>query len=86
MLAHAIYSPKINFSQVASEILLGGLLFFSSTNIYGPVQGLDVLYHFQLFCDKQIGRRHRFRNALERFNFKHSSCRNMIERAFSVLK
>ncbi|KAL2533425.1 DDE Tnp4 domain-containing protein [Abeliophyllum distichum] len=32
------------------------------------------------------GRNKQFRNAKKRFNFKHSSCRNVIERAFGILK
>ncbi|XP_022870993.1 uncharacterized protein LOC111390218 [Olea europaea var. sylvestris] len=51
-----------------------------------PYKGSDIRYHFQQFRDVGDGRRRRFQNARERFNFHHSSCRNVIERAFGVWK
>ncbi|XP_022857675.1 uncharacterized protein LOC111378679 [Olea europaea var. sylvestris] len=49
-------------------------------------KGSYILYHFQQFYDGEKGARQNFRNVRERFNFRHLSCRNVIERSFGVWK
>ncbi|KAL2518473.1 Retrotransposon protein [Abeliophyllum distichum] len=49
-------------------------------------KGADIRYHFQEFPPVSNGERRRFSNVQERFNFNHSSLRNVIECAFSILK
>ncbi|XP_022860445.1 uncharacterized protein LOC111380994 [Olea europaea var. sylvestris] len=71
--------PQENFYLVDSG-------FAHRPGYMAPYKGSDILYHFQQFYDGETGRRRNFRNARERFNFRHSSCRNVIERAFGVWK
>ncbi|KAL2512480.1 putative harbinger transposase-derived nuclease [Abeliophyllum distichum] len=51
-----------------------------------PYKGPDIRYHFQEFSPAGNSGCRQFRNPHERFNFNHSSLRNVIERAFGVLK
>ncbi|XP_022873699.1 uncharacterized protein LOC111392572 [Olea europaea var. sylvestris] len=86
ILVRAVHSPDIHFSEPADrKYYLVDSGFAHRPGYMAPYKGSDVRYHFQEFHDHGGGRR-RFRNARERFNFHHSSCRNIIERAFGVLK
>ncbi|XP_022881038.1 uncharacterized protein LOC111398355 [Olea europaea var. sylvestris] len=71
ILACAIYSPEIEFPQPAT----GKYYLVDSDFAHRP--GYMAPYK---------GQRRRFRNTREKFNFRHSSCKNVIERAFGVLK
>lgn len=51
-----------------------------------PYKGLDIFCHFLQFYDDQIDCMQNFRNVREKFNFRHSSCRNIIEPAFGIWK
>ncbi|XP_022851889.1 uncharacterized protein LOC111373569 [Olea europaea var. sylvestris] len=87
MLARAIHDPKIHFPLPAPrKYYLVDSGFAHRPGYMAPYKGSDILYHFQQFRDERTGRRHRFRNAREKFNFRHSSCKNVIERAFGVWK
>ncbi|XP_022853330.1 uncharacterized protein LOC111374826 [Olea europaea var. sylvestris] len=87
MLARAIHSPKIDFPKSApGKYYLVDSGFVHRPGYMVPYKGLDILYHFQQFYDGQTGARRNFCNAHERFNFRHSSCRNVIECAFGVWK
>ncbi|XP_022897755.1 uncharacterized protein LOC111411457 [Olea europaea var. sylvestris] len=87
MLARAIHDPKIHFPLPApGKYYLVDSGFAHRPRYMAPYKGSDILYDFQQFRDERTGRRRRFRNAREKFNFRHSSCRNVIERAFSVWK
>lgn len=87
MLARSIHSPEIDFPHPApGKFYLVDSGFAHRPGYMAPYKGSDILYHFQQFYDGETGRRRNFRNARERFNFRHSSCRNVIERAFGVWK
>ncbi|XP_022849782.1 uncharacterized protein LOC111371844 [Olea europaea var. sylvestris] len=87
MLARAIHDPEIHFPLPApGKYYLVDSGFAHRPRYMAPYKGSDILYHFQQFRDERTGRRRRFQNAREKFNFRHSSCRNVIERAFGVWK
>ncbi|XP_022891788.1 uncharacterized protein LOC111406631 [Olea europaea var. sylvestris] len=87
MLARSIHSPEIDFPHPAQgKFYLVDSGFAHRPGYMAPYKGSDILYHFQQFYDGETGRRRNFRNARERFNFRHLSCRNVIERAFGVWK
>ncbi|XP_022851146.1 uncharacterized protein LOC111372947 [Olea europaea var. sylvestris] len=85
ILARAIHNPEIEFPQpVPGKYYLVDSKFAHRPGYIAPYKGSDILYHFQQFYDGDTGRRRNFRNAREKFNFRHSSCRNVIKRAFGV--
>lgn len=85
--AHSIHSPKIHFSlMIPKKNYLVDFEFAHHPRYMVPYKGLDILYYFQQFHDECMRQHHRFRNAQEKFNFKHSSYWNVIERAFDVWK
>ncbi|KAL2533937.1 Uncharacterized protein Adt_07288 [Abeliophyllum distichum] len=87
ILARAIHSADINFPQPAnSKYYLVDSRFAHRPGYMAPYKGPDIRYHFQEFPAERNGRRRQFKNPQERFNFYHSSLRNIIERAFGVLK
>ncbi|XP_022883244.1 uncharacterized protein LOC111399996 [Olea europaea var. sylvestris] len=71
MLARAVHSPEFDFPKPAP----GKYYLVDSGFAHRP--GYMALYK---------GARRNFRKARERFNFRHSSCRNVIERSFGVWK
>ncbi|XP_022858663.1 uncharacterized protein LOC111379508 [Olea europaea var. sylvestris] len=86
ILARAVHSPDIHFSKSTDgKYYLVDSGFAHRSGYMAPYKGSDVRYHFQEFHNHGGGRR-RLRNARERFNFHHSSCGNIIERAFGVWK
>ncbi|KAL2497381.1 putative harbinger transposase-derived nuclease [Abeliophyllum distichum] len=87
ILARAIHSTDINFPQPANgKYYLVDSGFAHRPGYMAPYKGPDIRYHFQEFPPARNGGRRQFRNPQERFNFNHSSLRNVIERAFGVLK
>ncbi|XP_022843271.1 uncharacterized protein LOC111366808 [Olea europaea var. sylvestris] len=87
MLARAIHDSKIHFPLPAlGKYYLVDSGFAHRPRYMAPYKGSDILYHFQQFRDERTGSHRRFRNTREKFNFRHSSCRNVIERAFGVWK
>lgn len=86
-LARAIHNPETNFSQLAlGKNYLVNSSFAHRPGYIAPYKGLDILYNFQQFYDEGIDHRRNFQNAREKFNFRHLSCRNVIECAFGVWK
>ncbi|KAL2532347.1 Uncharacterized protein Adt_05698 [Abeliophyllum distichum] len=87
ILARAIHSTDINFPQPANgKYYLVDSGFAHRPGYMAPYKGPDIRYHFQEFTPAGNSGRRQFRNPQERFNFNHSSLRNVIERAFGVLK
>ncbi|XP_022859012.1 uncharacterized protein LOC111379810 [Olea europaea var. sylvestris] len=87
ILARAIDNPELEFPHPApGKYYLVDSGFAHRPGYMAPYRGSDILYHFQQFYDGDTGRRRNFRNARGKFNFRHSSCRNVIERAFGVWK
>ncbi|KAL2541559.1 putative harbinger transposase-derived nuclease [Abeliophyllum distichum] len=87
ILARAIHSADINFPQPANgKYYLVDSGFAHRPGYMAPYKGPNIRYHFQEFPAERNGRRRQFKNPQERFNFYHSSLRNIIERAFGVLK
>ncbi|XP_022889031.1 uncharacterized protein LOC111404459 [Olea europaea var. sylvestris] len=87
ILARPIHNPEIEFSQPApGKYYLVDSGFAHRPGYVAPYKGSNILYHFQQFYDGDTSCRRNFRNAREKFNFRHSSCRNVIERAFGVWK
>ncbi|XP_022868199.1 uncharacterized protein LOC111387833 [Olea europaea var. sylvestris] len=86
ILARCVHSPDVSFSEPRNgKYYLVDSGFAHRPGYMAPYKGSDIRYHFQEFQNSNGGRR-RFRNARERFNFHHSSCRNVIERTFGVWK
>ncbi|XP_022868086.1 uncharacterized protein LOC111387736, partial [Olea europaea var. sylvestris] len=86
ILARAVHSPNVYFSEPADgKYYLVDSGFAYQSGYMAPYKGSNVCYHFQEFHD-HCGDKRRFRNARERFNFHHLSCRNIIKRAFGVWK
>lgn len=87
ILARAVHSPEIHFPEPTGEnYYLVDSGFAHRPGYMASYKGSDIRYHFQEFPSVSDGQRRRFRNARERFNFHHSSCRNVIERSFGVWK
>ncbi|KAL2511355.1 putative harbinger transposase-derived nuclease [Abeliophyllum distichum] len=87
ILARAIYSPDINSLEPRpGKYYLVDSGFANRPGYLAPYKVSDIRYHFQEFRESMGGHSRRFKNAKERFNFNHSSCRNVIKRVFGVLK
>lgn len=85
ILVRMIYSPKFDFSVLASgKYYLVDLGFTHRPGYMAPFKGSDISYHFQQLYDNQMGCRQNFHNTCEKFNFRYSLCRNVIKRAFGV--
>ncbi|KAL0374179.1 UNVERIFIED_CONTAM: hypothetical protein Sradi_3333600 [Sesamum radiatum] len=52
----------------------------------GPYRGDNIRYHLEDFRRARSGQQRAPRNFKEKFNYYHSSCRNIIERTFGVWK
>ncbi|KAL0429595.1 UNVERIFIED_CONTAM: hypothetical protein Sradi_0585500 [Sesamum radiatum] len=52
----------------------------------GPLRGDNIRYHLEDFRRARSGQQRAPRNFKEKFNYYHSSCRNIIERTFGVWK
>ncbi|XP_022866860.1 uncharacterized protein LOC111386624 [Olea europaea var. sylvestris] len=86
LLARVIHSPDIHLLLPdPGKYYLVDLEFAHRPGYMAPYKGSDILYHFQQFRDEHMGWRRRFHNDREKFNFRHSSCRNVIECAFGVV-
>ncbi|KAL2475108.1 putative harbinger transposase-derived nuclease [Abeliophyllum distichum] len=87
ILVRAIHFADINFPEPANgKYYLVDSGFAHRPGYMAPYKGPDIRYHFQEFPAVPNGQHRQFRNSQERFNFNHSSLRNIIERAFGVLK
>lgn len=87
ILARAIHSPEIHFPLIAlCKYYLVDSRFPHQPGCMALDKGLGILHHFQQLRDERTGQHRRFQDARERFNFKHLSYRNVIERAFGMWK
>ncbi|GAA0150605.1 hypothetical protein LIER_37143 [Lithospermum erythrorhizon] len=83
----ALRKRELNFPKPIGykySIVDGGYIHMKG--YMGPYKGSDIHYHLVEFRRTRTPQQRQPRNLKEKFNFLHSSCRNIVERTFGVWK